>query len=96
MQIEYSAFDRPHLLSSATRMAVADFSGSLTFTEIPGGTRLQWSWQARPKGAMRLLAPLFGPFGARRERRTWAALRDHLEAAGQPRPDRSRRPRQPD
>jgi hypothetical protein len=28
------------------------------------------------------MAPVFGPIGARRERRTWTGLRDHLEAAG--------------
>jgi hypothetical protein len=80
MQIEYTAFDRPHLLASTSRMAAADFSGTLTFTPTPAGTRLRWSWQARPKGAMRLLAPVFAPIGARQERRKWTLLRDHLEA----------------
>ncbi|HEV7187040.1 MAG TPA: SRPBCC family protein [Blastococcus sp.] len=80
MQIEYTAFDRPYLLASTSRMAAADFSGTLTFTPTPAGTRLRWSWQARPKGAMRLLAPVFAPVGARQERRTWTLLRDHLEA----------------
>jgi len=80
MQIEYTAFDRPHMLASTSRMAAADFTGTLTFTPTPAGTRLRWSWQARPKGAMRLLTPVFGPIGARQERRIWTALRDHLEA----------------
>jgi uncharacterized protein YndB with AHSA1/START domain len=82
MQIEYTAFDRPHLLASTSRMAAADFTGTLTFTPTPAGTRLRWSWQARPKGAMRLLTPVFRPIGARQERRTWTSLRDHLEADG--------------
>jgi uncharacterized protein YndB with AHSA1/START domain len=82
MQIEYTGFDRPHLLASTSRMAAADFSGTLTFAPAPAGTRLGWSWHARPKGAMRLLAPVFGPIGARQERRTWTLLRDHLEAEG--------------
>ena len=82
MQIEYTAFDRPHLLVSTTQMAAADFSGTLTCTPTPAGTRLQWSWQARPKGALRLLTPVFAPIGARQERRTWTLLRDHLEAEG--------------
>ena len=79
MQIEYTAFDRPHSLGSTSRMAAADFSGTLTFTATPAGTRLRWSWRARPKGAVRLLAPVFVPIGARQERRMWTALRDHLE-----------------
>lgn len=79
VQIEYTEFDRPNLLASTTRMAAADFTGTLTFTPTPVGTRLRWLWLARPKGAMRFLAPIFGPIGARQERRTWARLRDHLE-----------------
>ncbi len=82
MQIEYIAFDRPHLLASTSRMATADFTGALTFTPTPAGTRLRWSWEARPKGAMRLLTPVFAAIGARQERRTWGLLRDHLEAEG--------------
>ncbi|MGZ4549818.1 MAG: SRPBCC family protein [Blastococcus sp.] len=80
MQIEYTAFDRPHLLASTSRMAAADFSGTLTFTPAGGATRLRWDWQARPKGAVRFLAPVFAPIGARQERRMWMSLRDNLEA----------------
>jgi hypothetical protein len=82
MRIAYTAFDRPNLIASTTRMAAADFSGTLTFTSSPVGTLLRWSWQARPKGVLRLVAPVFGPIGARRERRTWTRLRDLLEAEG--------------
>ena len=60
----------------------ADFAGTLAFTPTPAGTRLHWSWRTRPKGAARLLAPVFTVVGARQERRMWTALRDHLEAAG--------------
>lgn len=81
MDIEYTGFDRPHLIASTTRMSSADFTGTLTFTPTPAGTRLRWSWQARPKGVARLLAPLFTPMGTRQELRIWTALRDHLEAA---------------
>ncbi len=81
MDIEYTGFDRPHLIASTTHMATADFTGTLTFTPTPAGTRLRWSWDARPKGAARLLAPLFTRIGARQERRMWTALRDNLETA---------------
>lgn len=95
MDIEYNGFDRPHRIASTTRMAAADFSGTLTFTPIPAGTRLRWSWDARPKGAVRLLAPVFVPIGARQERRMWTALRDHLEAASQPEAPAGRTSRPP-
>lgn len=82
MEIEYTGFARPHCIESTTRMAEADFSGTLTFTPTASGTLLHWSWDARPKGAIRLLTPVFAPIGARQERQMWTALRDHLEAAG--------------
>jgi uncharacterized protein YndB with AHSA1/START domain len=81
MDIEYTGFDRPRQIASTTRMTAADFTGTLTFTPTATGTRLRWSWQARPKGVMRLLEPVFAPIGARQERRMWIALRDHLEVA---------------
>ncbi|HEV7211912.1 MAG TPA: nitroreductase family deazaflavin-dependent oxidoreductase [Blastococcus sp.] len=86
MVVEYTGFDRPHLIASTTHSAAAEFSGTRTFTPIPAGTRLRWSWDARPKGATRLLAPVLAPIGARQERRMWTTLRDHLEAGAPARP----------
>jgi uncharacterized protein YndB with AHSA1/START domain len=81
MDVQYTGFDRPRQIASTTRMTAADFTGTLTFTPTPAGTRLRWSWDASLKGAARLLAPVLVRVGARQERRTWTALRDHLEAA---------------
>jgi hypothetical protein len=81
MDIEYTGFDRPRLIASTTHMSTADFSGTLTFTPAPSGTRLRWSWRTRPKGVVRLAAPVLARVGARQERRMWTRLRDHLEAA---------------
>ncbi|GAA2607873.1 SRPBCC family protein [Paractinoplanes durhamensis] len=82
IEIEYTGFDRPRSLTSMSCMAAADFAGTLTVTPEADGTHLRWSWQMRPKGALRLLAPLLEPVGARRERAVWARLRDFLEAGG--------------
>jgi uncharacterized protein YndB with AHSA1/START domain len=86
MDIEYTGFDRPCQIASTTRMAAADFTGTLTFTPIAAGTRLRWSWEAQPKGVARLLAPVLIRVGARQEHRMWTALRDHLEAPSRPAP----------
>ncbi len=83
MDIEYTGFDRPHTIASTSHMATADFHGTLTFTPTPAGTRLRWSWQMRPKGAVRLLAPALTRIGARQERQMWTMLRDHLEDAAE-------------
>lgn len=80
--IEYTGFDRPDLIASVTHMSAAEFSGTLTFTPAATGTRLRWSWQVRPKGAARLLAPAITRIGARQERRMWTTLRDHLASPG--------------
>jgi hypothetical protein len=47
MAIEYTGFQRPSRLASTTRMAQAEFSGTLTFEPASAGTRLRWSWDAR-------------------------------------------------
>jgi hypothetical protein len=84
MLIEYTGYDRPMLLASTTTMAQADISYLLTFEPTTAGTRMRWSGQVRPKGAFRLLGPVISWLGIRQERRIWASLKQHLEAAPQP------------
>ena len=81
MLIEYTGYDRPALLASATTMRQADISYTLRFEPSAGGTRMRWSGQVRPKGAFRLLGPVITWMGVRQERRIWTSLKDHLEAA---------------
>ena len=47
MAIEYTGFQRPSRLAPATRMAQAEFSGTLTFEPVGAGTRLRWGTSAR-------------------------------------------------
>ena len=58
MAIEYTGFQRPSRLASTTRMAQAEFSGTLTFEPADAGTRLRWSWDARFTWPLRLVAPV--------------------------------------
>ena len=55
MLIEITGYDRPHRLASATTMQQADISYTLTFEPAGSGTRMRWSGQVRPKGAVKLL-----------------------------------------
>ena len=55
MAIEYTGFQRPSRLAPATRMAQAEFSGTLTVEPAGAGTRLRWSWDARFTWPLRLL-----------------------------------------
>ena len=79
MHIEYTAYERPRLLASTTRMRQADIEYTLTFEPVAAGTRMRWSGQVRPKGAFRVLAPLIACMGVRQEQRIWEGLKHHLE-----------------
>ena len=46
----------PRSLSSATRMPSMDLHRTLTFDPDPEGTRMHWSWDLEPDGALRGLA----------------------------------------
>jgi uncharacterized protein YndB with AHSA1/START domain len=79
MIIETTGYDRPRLLSSTTRMQQMDIDYTLTFEPVAEGTRMRWSGAVRPKGALRLFAPLVTWVGRRQERRIWSNLKRHLE-----------------
>jgi len=84
MTIEVTAYERPTLLASATTLAQADIAYVLRFEPVPEGTRMRWTGQVRPHGALRLLGPLVTWVGARQERRNWERLKAHLEAVSPP------------
>ena len=98
MDIEYTGFQRPSWLASTTRMAQAEFSGTLTFEPAGAGTRLRWAWDAQFAWPLRLLAPVLARVGGRQERATWAGLKRYLESPGTrraPAPGRSPPPHPP-
>jgi hypothetical protein len=57
-----------------------ELDGGLSFEAVPGGTRMSWSWNLHPRGALVwLLRPLVGLIGRRNERRIWSSLKHYLE-----------------
>ena len=80
MRIELTGYDRPAWLAERTTMRQADIDGTLTFEPVPDGTRMHWSWHARPKGPSKLLAPVINWMGKHQERTVWAAMKRYLEA----------------
>ena len=84
MLIECTGYDRPKLFATTTTMAQAGISYILRFEPAPAGTRMRWSGQVQPKGALRLLGPVITWLGRRQEKRIWAALKQHLEATPAP------------
>jgi hypothetical protein len=81
MLIEITGYERRHRLASTTTMQQADISYTLTFEPAASGTRMRWSGNVRPKGALKLLGPLIVWIGRHQEQRIWASLKQHLEAA---------------
>ena len=80
MLIECTAYDRPRLLTSTTTMEQAHIEYALTFDPVAEGTRMRWSGQVQPTGALRRLGPLITWMGVRQEKRIWASLKRHLES----------------
>ena len=80
MIVEFAGYERPRRLASVTRSSMMETEGALTFESVPGGTRMRWSWYVRPRGALRLMAPLVGVIGRRQEQRIWGNLKRLLEA----------------
>ncbi|WP_404382306.1 SRPBCC family protein [Knoellia locipacati] len=80
MRIEVTGYESPRLLTSTTTMSQLDIDYTLRFEGSgDGGTRMRWSGNVRPKGALRLLGPLVSVMGNRQERRIWSQLKSYLE-----------------
>jgi uncharacterized protein YndB with AHSA1/START domain len=84
MTTEITAIERPTRLASSTRVATVDINGELTFAEVPGGTRMRWSWDVDTERWSKLLAPVVARLGARQERRIWTGLKRVLEGQARP------------
>jgi len=80
MTVEFTRFERPRLLASTTRSSAMLTEGELTFEPVDGGTRMRWSWDVRPRGAVKLITPLIGWLGRRQEHAIWGELKRLLES----------------
>lgn len=80
MLIEFTAYERPRLLASSTRVSSMNIHGTLIFDRVPEGTRMHWQWDVEPRGAFRLMRPMIARMGRRQEQTIWANLKRFLEA----------------
>ena len=79
MIIEFTGFERPRWIREIAQMAAMDLEGTLTFEPLSGGTRMRWSWELKPRGALKLITPLVALMGRRSEKRIWSGLKLFLE-----------------
>jgi len=82
LAIEVTGYERPRVLDTSTHMEQMDIHGGLSFEEIPGGTRMNWSWSLHPVGALRFAGPLIARMGRKSELKIWTGLKAYLEAQG--------------
>jgi uncharacterized protein YndB with AHSA1/START domain len=80
MTLEVVEYDRPHLLHNVVRSAYMQVDGTLTFQEVPGGTRMMWDWNMGLVGPTRVLSPVLALIGPRWERRNWIGLKEYVES----------------
>lgn len=80
MTLEILEYDRPHLLHNTVHSSYMTVDGTLTFSEIDGGTRLRWEWDMTLVGPIRVLSPLLALVGPRWERRNWVDLKRYVES----------------
>jgi uncharacterized protein YndB with AHSA1/START domain len=83
MMIQFTEFDRPRRLAERVQMTAMDLTGGLTFEPVDGATRMRWSWNLEPHGALRFMSPVVATMGRRQERRIWTSLKQFLEAKTQ-------------
>jgi hypothetical protein len=82
--VEYTGFDRPHLLASRSVMTGAVVTGQVRCKPIVGGTRLRWEWEITVPSLARVVGPVVGFIGRRQERVIWTGLKHVLEAGTAP------------
>jgi carbon monoxide dehydrogenase subunit G len=80
MMIEFTGFDRPRRLASATHSSMMDTVGALTFEPTSEGTRMRWSWDVQPRGMLRVMPAIVGMIGRRQELSIWGNLKRLLES----------------
>ena len=78
--VEFTAYERPRFLASASHLSNMEIQGSLTFDPVPEGTRMRWSWELQPSGILKVLTPLIAYMGRRQDRAIWTGLKHILES----------------
>lgn len=84
MTIEYTEFDRPRRLGSATHISSMDINGTLVFEAQGQSTKMKWLWNIEPRGFLKLLGPIVRRMGERQELAIWTGLKKVMEAEAAP------------
>ena len=66
--IEFTDYERPTRLGSASTVGAMRTVGALTFERRRSGTLMSWSWNIELRGVMKLATPVVSWIGRRQER----------------------------
>ena len=80
MIVEITEHQRSGRLATTTRLSWMDIHSTLTFEpDGSASTRMRWTSELRPRGPLRILAPLLVLFARQQTARIWAGLQDRLD-----------------
>jgi hypothetical protein len=82
--VTITGYDRPRRLRTTTSARGLEIASDMAFAALPDGTRVRWTCDVRPHGALRLLGPLLRIVAGRQTAAVWEALRTTLERAPAP------------
>jgi uncharacterized membrane protein len=79
MSITYTEFRKSEYIGSHTISNNMEANGGLTFSSNDNGTLLEWNWDVRLMGNLKLFTPLISMLGNRQEYEIWQGLKAKLE-----------------
>jgi len=82
VEYEITAYERPKRMTSRTirGLPLMDVESAETFEAVGSGTRMRWSWEVKPRGAVgRLMTPVFAHMLGWRLDMAFASIKRVLE-----------------
>ena len=79
MSITYTEFRKSEYIGSHTISNKMVVNGGLTFSSNDNGTLLEWNWDVRLSGNLKLFTPLVSMLSNRQEYEIWQGLKAKLE-----------------
>jgi hypothetical protein len=79
MSITYTEFRKSEYIGSHTISSNMVVNGGLAFSSNDNGTLLEWNWDVRLSGNLKLFTPLVSMLGNRQEYEIWQGLKAKLE-----------------
>ena len=79
LSITYTEFRKSEYIGSQTLSDTMNVIGGLTFSQTDNGTLLEWKWDVRLRGNLKLFTPFIALLGNKQEYQIWQGLKSKLE-----------------